>query len=266
MAVTLQVGLPTLVILPTVTVGALLITRLPRHIVGWLLLAGGVSLAIADGFGAVADYGLNLHPGSVPGAIWFAILSNAIYGAYIGLLGGYLPLYFPTGRLPSRRWWPVPVMLALPTFVAPVANLFVPLTPGTYPTGIENPLAIGGLGGQLVALITTISTPVGLVALVCVVTSLLLRYRRAHGVERAQIKWFAVVGVVVSLAVLVAIPTGALTSGPLSIVGAVAWSAAILGMAAVPLAVGVAILRYRLYEIDRIISRTLAYGLVTVAS
>ena len=209
-AVTLQAGLPALVVLPTVTVGALLITRLPRHIVGWLLLAGGVSLALADGFGALADYGLNVHPGSVPGAIWFAVLSNAIYGAYIGLLGGYLPLYFPTGRLPSRHWWPVPVMAALPTFVAPVANLFVPLTPGTYPAGVQNPLVIGGLGGQLVGLITTVSTPIGIVALVCVIASLLVRYRRALGVERAQIEWFAVAGFVVILGFLVAIPTGRL--------------------------------------------------------
>jgi hypothetical protein len=262
--VTLQVGLPTLVVLPTVTVGALLVTRLPRHIVGWLLLAGGVSIAVSDGFGALADYGFNVQPGSVPGAIWFAVISNAISGAFIGLLGGYVPLYFPTGRLPSRRWWPVPVIAVLPTFVTPVANLFVPLAPGTYPAGVQNPLVVGGLGGQLVGLITTVSTPIGIVALVCVIASLLVRYRRAHGVERAQIKWFAVAGVGVILAFLVVVLTGGFTTGPLAIVGAVAWSAAILGMAAIPLAIGVAILRYRLYEIDRLISRTIGWGVLTV--
>jgi hypothetical protein len=253
-----------LVVLPTVTVGALLVTRLPHHIVGWLLLAGGVSFAVGNGSGALADYGLNVHPGSVPGAIWFAVLSQAMNGTFIGLLGGYVPLYFPNGRLPSRRWWPVPVLAAVPTFVAPVTNLFVPFTPGTYPADVQNPLVIGGLGGQLIALFTTVSTPIGLVALVCVIASLLLRYRRAHGVERAQIKWFAVAGVGVILAFLVAILTGGFTTGPLAIVANVAWIAALLGMAVVPLAIGIAVLRYRLYEIDRLISRSIGWGTLTV--
>ena len=253
-----------LVVVPTVTVGALLVTRLPHHVVGWLLLAGGVSFAVGNGFGALADYGLNVHPGSVPGAIWFAVLSQALNGAFIGFLGGYLPLYFPTGRLPSRRWWPVPVVLAVPTFLLPVADLFVPFTPGTYPAAVQNPLVIGGLGGQLVALVTTVSIPIGVVALVCVVTSVILRYRRAHGVERAQIKWFAAAGVGVIMAFLVAILAGGFTTGPLAIVAIVAWIAANFGMAAVPLAVGVAVLRYRLYEIDRLISRTIGWGVLTV--
>jgi hypothetical protein len=253
-----------LVVLPTVTVGALLITRLPHHIVGRLLLAGGVSIAVGDGFGALADYGLNVHPGSVAGAVWFAVVSNAVFGAFIGLLGGYVPFYFPTGHAPSRRWWPVPLMAAIPTFLTPVANLFVPLAPGTYPAGVQNPLVVGGLGGQLVGLITTVSTPIGLVALVGVIASLLVRYRRAQGVERAQIKWFAVAGVGVILAFLVAIPIGGFTTGPISVVGNVAWIAAFLGMAAVPVAIGIAILRYRLYEIDRLISRTVGWGVLTV--
>jgi hypothetical protein len=253
-----------LVVLPTVTVGALLVTRLPHHIVGWLLLAGGVSFAVGNGSGALADYGLNVHPGSVPGAIWFAVLSQAMNGTFIGLLGGYVPLYFPNGRLPSRRWWPVPVLAAVPTFVAPVTNLFVPFTPGTYPADVQNPLVISGLGGQLIALFTTVSTPIGLVALVCVIASLLLRYRRARGVERAQIKWFAVAGVGVILAFLVAILTGGFTIGPLAIVANVAWIAALLGMAVVPLAIGIAVLRYRLYEIDRLISRSIGWGTLTV--
>jgi hypothetical protein len=253
-----------LVVLPTVTVGALLVTRLPHHIVGWLLLAGGVSFAVGNGSGALADYGLNVHPGSVPGAIWFAVLSQAMNGTFIGLLGGYVPLYFPNGRLPSRRWWPVPVLAAVPTFVAPVTNLFVPFTPGTYPADVQNPLVISGLGGQLIALFTTVSTPIGLVALVCVIASLLLRYRRARGVERAQIKWFAVAGVGVILAFLVAILTGGFTTGPLAIVANVAWIAALLGMAVVPLAIGIAVLRYRLYEIDRLISRSIGWGTLTV--
>jgi len=254
-----------LLVLTTMTVGAVLVTRLPRHIVGWLLLAGALSFALSDGFGALADYGLNLHPGSVPGAVWFAVLSSATNGPFIGLLGGYVPLYFPTGRLPSPRWWPVPLMAAVPTFLAPLTALLIPLSPGTYPPSVQNPLALGGPGGQFLALLNTVSTPIGIVALVGVIASLLVRYRRSVGIERAQLKWFAVVGVFVILAVLVAIPTGGFTSGPLAVVANVSWPVAILGMAVVPLAIGIAVLRYRLYEIDRLISRTVAYLVVTVA-
>jgi hypothetical protein len=252
-----------LLVLTTVTVGAMLVTRLPRHIVGWLLLAGGLSVAFAVGTGALADYGLNVHPGSVPGAVWLAVLSNATFGAFIGLLGGYVPLYFPTGHLPSPRWWPVPVLAAVPTFVVPLANLLVPLPPGTYPAGVINPLAVSGAGGQLLALLTAVSTPIGIVALVGVIASLVVRYRRAHGIERQQLKWFAYVGVVVILAFLVAFTAGGFTTGPLAIVGTVAWIVALLGLALMPVAIGIAILRYRLFEIDLLINRTAVYGLVT---
>ncbi len=251
--------------LSTMTVGWLLATRLPRNVVGWLLLAGGMSVAINSGFTALADYGLNAQPGSVPGALWFAIVAQALPSMFIGLLGGYVPLYFPTGRLPSKRWWPVPVVAALPTFVGPLATLLVPLPPGTYPAGVENPLAVGGGGGQVVAALTAVSTPVGVAALVCVVASVAVRYRRSRGVERAQVKWFSAAAGLVVAAILVAIPTGGFTDGPLAIVGVVAWLTAILGMALVPLAIGVAVLRYRLYEIDRVISRTIGWAIASAA-
>jgi hypothetical protein len=140
----------------------------------------------------------------------------------------------------------------------------IPLSPGTYPPSAQNPLALGGLVGQSLALLNTVSTPVGIVALVGVIASLLVRYRRSVGIERAQIKWFAVVGVVVILAVLVAIPTGGFTSGLLAVVGTVAWVVALIGMAMIPLAIGIAVLRYRLFEIDRIISRSIGWGVLTV--
>jgi hypothetical protein len=98
------IGVTVPLVVSTITVGAVLATRLPRHIIGWLLLAGGFSLAVSIGAGAIADYGLNEHPGSVPGASWFAILAGATGGSFIGFLGGFVPLFFPTGRLPSPRW------------------------------------------------------------------------------------------------------------------------------------------------------------------
>ena len=248
----------------TVAVGAVLLARLPRHIVGWLLLAGGLSLAVSIGAGAVADYGLNEYPGSIPGAVWFAILSGATGGSFIGLLGGFVPLYFPTGRLPSSRWRAVVGIAIVPTFSPIITNLFGPLSVGTYPAGVTSPLALGGFWGSLVSLLSMLSGVLGVVALVCVVASLVVRYRRAHGVERAQLKWFAYVGLVVVPTLLVAIVTGGATSGPLAVLTNVAWATAIGGLTLLPITIGIAVLRYRLYEIDRLVSRTIAYGVVTV--
>ena len=146
-AVTLQAGLPALVVLPTVTVGALLITRLPRHMVGWLLLAGGVSLALADGFGAPLTTASTCIREASPARSGSRLFPTPFTEPYRAARR------IPAALLPDRpRALPALVAGAghcgLPTFLAPVANLFVPLTPGTYPTGVQNPLVIGGRAGN----------------------------------------------------------------------------------------------------------------------
>jgi len=263
------VGVTLPLVLSTVTVGAVLVNRLPRHIVGWLLLGGGLSIAVSIGAAALADYGLNLHPGSVPGAVWFAILSGATSGTYIGLLGGFVPLYFPTGRLLSPRWRVVVLIAIVPTLSPVITNAFGSsvvgsmFSAGTYPAEVTNPLALSGLGGQLIALLSTVSHALGVVVLIPLIASLVVRYRRASGIERAQLKWFAYVGLVVLPTLLLAIVTGGATSGPLAVLNGIAWVVAIGGLALLPVAIGIAILRYRLYEIDRLISRTISYGVLT---
>jgi hypothetical protein len=254
----------TALVLSTVTVGAVLVTRLPRHIVGWLLLAGGLSLAVSDGAAALADYGLNVHPGSVPGAVWFAVVGAATGSLYIGPLAGFVPMYFPTGRLPSPRWRIVLPLAIGATVTSTIGSGLNPFTAGTYPSGVTNPLALGGSAGQLAALLNTATTILGTPALLLVIAALVVRYRRAMGIERQQLKWFAAVGLVVVPAFVLGILGGAVSSGPLADLSTVFWFVAIFGLALLPLAIGVAVLRYRLYEIDRLISRTIAYGLLTV--
>ncbi|HEY7936816.1 MAG TPA: hypothetical protein VID26_06770 [Candidatus Limnocylindrales bacterium] len=248
----------------TVAVGAVLVNRLPRHIVGQLLLAGGLVAAVSTAAGAVADYGLNRHPGSIPGAIGFAILANASGGVYLGLLGGFVPSFFPTGRLLSPRWRAMVAFGLVATFVPVLTNILGPISPGTYPTSAANPLALGGPAGQLVALTTTAANDCGVLALVLVIASVVVRYRHAQGVERAQLKWFAYVGLVVVPTIVIGIVTSSATSGPLTLVTNVAWLASIAGLGLLPIAIGVAVLRYRLYEIDRLISRTISWALVSV--
>jgi hypothetical protein len=265
------VGVTFPLVLSTVTVGAVLVNRLPRHIVGWLLLGGGLSIAVSIGAAALADYGLNLHPGSIPGAVWFAILSGATGGMFIGLLGGFMPLYFPTGRLLSPRWRIVVLIAIVPTLSPVITNAFGTLgefgslfSAGTYPAEVTNPLALSGLGGQLVALLSTVSHALGVVVLIPLIASLVVRYRRASGIERAQLKWFAYVGLVVLPTLLLAIVTIGATSGPLVVINDIAFVVAIGVLALLPVAIGIAVLRYRLFEIDRLISRTISWVILTV--
>ncbi len=252
-----------LLVFSTVTVGTVLVTRLPRHMVGWLLLAGGLSFAVSLGSEALADYGLNRHPGTVPGAIWLAVLSILTGGLFIGLLAAFVPLYFPTGRLPSPRWRLVVLLAIVPTVGSGVFSALSPFPPDTFPAGIANPLALGGVAQQIVTLLSTISSVLGMVVLLLVMASLVVRYRRSTGIERAQLKWFVVAGLFVVPTFVVAILTLGFTSGPLAIVTNVAWPMAILGLALLPVAIGLAVLRYRLYEIDRLVSRTISWAVMT---
>ncbi len=257
------VALATVLVVSTTGVGAILTIRLPRHIVGWLLLVGGLSLAVSTVAQAVADYGLNEHPGSVPGAVWFAVLSSATSALFVGFLGGFVPLFFPTGRLPSPRWRVVFLVGLIATTALVISGLFGPFAVDDYPAGVSNPLAVGGLGGQFIALLATVGNLFGVVAFVCVIGSLVVRYRRAQGVERAQLKWFAYVGLVVVPLLMLGIVTGG-SPEPLASISELIWVGAIAGLALLPVTIGIAVLRYRLYEIDRLVSRTISWAVVTV--
>ena len=157
----------------------------------------------------------------------------------------------------------VPIAI-VPTVAPGIVSALSPFTSGTPAATVANPLAIGGSGGQLIAMLGTVSTALGIVALLLVMASLIVRYRRAQGIERAQLKWFAVVGIVVAPAFVVGILAGGFTSGPLAIVANAAWLIGLLGLALLPVAIGLAALRYRLYEIDRVISRTISWASVTL--
>ena len=245
-----------LAIVVAATVGAVLASRLPRHPVGWLLLAVGLSVAgsgVADGY---ARYGLVARPGALPAARWVAIYSPAT--TIVGLsLVGFVLLLTPTGSLPSSRWRPW-AFLAAAGPVGFVAALTV--GPGLvippYESAVE-PVSIPALAGaMLVAIVTGFSLTVA--GLVVGAASLVVRFRRARGTERQQLRWLALAAALTgagAAVVGVGMATDA-TAVPLFAVG--------ICLALLPLATGAAILRYRLYDLDRIISRTLAYGFLTL--
>jgi hypothetical protein len=250
-----------------VSVGAVLVSRLPRNRIGWLLAIGGLVLAVSGATSGLADYGLNIHPGSVPGAIWFAWTSQWAWAPEIAILFILLPLFYPTGRLLSSRWRVAVAMAAVVLLVGGIGSALSPWDPDPYP--VENPLALGGTAGDLIGWVVNIGVTIFVVAggaAAC--ASLVVRYRRATLIERAQLKWFAVVAMITGLGGTVSIVTD-LTSAdaPTGVVGIVNEIAGFLiygGLALLPVAIGVAVLRYRLYEIDRLISRTISWAAVTL--
>ena len=244
------------------TVGAVVASRRPRHPVGWLLLAFGlvvVASLVARGYVA---YGLLARPGVLP-ATGAAVVVHAVgySGPAVPLLALAL-LLTPTGSLPSRRWrWVAWALVA----VAVVNALGTPLQPGPLepPLGsVTSPLAIDApRAGPLRVVYDLVGSMVGgvfVVAVVAAAGSLVVRFRRARGAERQQLRWVAFAAALVPVAALVAL--AATLAGRPAVVrfaaGTVSWL--------VPLALGAAVLRYRLYDLDRIISRTLAWGLLTL--
>jgi MFS family permease len=242
--------------LSAVAVGAVVATRRPRHPVGWLLLVMGLSIVVHEVTYSYTRYGLVVRPGALPGAAYLAGLNNGAVVQWIAC-AGFVLLLTPDGRLPSPgwRWWARIAAAAAGLWLLGSIVDPAPLRP-EYPD-IANPLGVPALFGPLdllvfVALIVLVSLIVGAV-------SLLLRYRRARGVERLQLRWLIWGAVVASLALVVAIASLIVNDDFAMLTVALGVSATMF-----PLATGAAILRYRLYDLDRIISRTVAYGLLTI--
>jgi hypothetical protein len=240
------------------TVGAVLASRRPAHPVGWLLLGLGFSLAVAATVYAYVRYGLVARPGALPAAGYLAGLSNGMILIWISCVG-FVLLLTPTGSLPSPRWrWWARVAAAAPV-VWVLASVIdpAPMRP-EYPT-IGNPLAVPALPRVVLDAATGPAALVVVAAVIVGAASLVRRFRRARGTERQQLRWLALAAVLAAMALLVALAALVLDTG---------WDVfnPALGVCLVllPLAIGAAILRYRLYDLDRIISRTLAYGLLTL--
>jgi hypothetical protein len=249
-----------LVALSFATAGAVLVSRLPYNVIGWILAIGGLCFAIENGATGLANLGLSLHPGSVPGAIWFAWLSEWVWAPSFGAIF-ILVLVYPTGRLLSARWRPIAVAAVLVIALLSFGGAFGPWTNSSFPG--QNPLQLGGgPGGPLDALnvlVGPIAFLLGLLVVILTVASLVIRNRRAAALERAQLKWFAAV---VALSVPAFVLGTALfgNTGVGGIVSNVATWIAFCGFALLPAAIGIAVPRYRLYEIDRLISRSIAYA------
>jgi N-terminal 7TM region of histidine kinase len=247
---------PTVATVSAATVGAVLASRRPRHPVGWLLLVCGLSLSAAGVAGGYAPYGLQVRPGALPAAAWVAMYYPATALAPLVLLSLVL-LLTPTGSPPSPgwRWW------AWLTVGAPaVLLLAMPLTPRPREErywAVDNPLDLRPFDGALL-LANRALLAVTVLAVLVGAGSLVVRFRRARGIERQQLRWVVLAAALTGVGMLASVALVA--AGNQVLVG---WVTGIC-VAFLPLATGAAILRYRLFDLDRIISRTLAYGLLTV--
>jgi hypothetical protein len=223
--------------------GGLIASRRPRNAYGWLWLGLGLGLAsqsLAQSYGA---YALVVEPGTLAAP---RTISHVLeLGGQVALtLVPLLMLLFPTGRLPSRRWRP----LVWISTTAGAVLLFLVLL-------FENPDQVGGMISiAAFAVVSVIFTSILLSAL-----SIVVRYRRASGAERQQLKWFALAAVLVGVVI-----AGHLLFLDLLLPEAFLNLLDAASITVLYVAVGIAILRYRLYDIDIIVNRTLVYGALTV--
>jgi hypothetical protein len=238
----------------TATVGAVVASRRPAHPVGWLLLGFGLSLCAAGLTLAYTNYGVaEAHAPAVD------LVANYVPATIVTAMAcsGFILLLTPTGNLPSARWrWWAGITAGTPVVLLLVVILY-PRPAGRRAQALSSPLDLQALdGGLLVAYLAAFAVVIS--AVLVAAASLVGRFRRARGVERQQLRWVALATVLVAL--LSAVDLAALAMGAY-------WLAPVVGGLNPPIlsaAIDAAILRYRLYDLDRIISRTLAYALLTL--
>ncbi len=245
-------------------VGALIASKRPKNPIGWICLVVGIFWMLAMVSTSYGLYGLVVRPGSVPFPAAIASLGEWMWAPALGLIGTYLILLFPDGRLPSRRWR---LLAWLSGAVIILVSAGFALSPGPMDTlpGIRNPFGL-----EKYPWVADAAQGVTLLLPLCVLASalsLVLRFVRSGGEEREQIKWLAFAALVSGLgSSSVVIPSIILSNdagGADPLWMNLLEDAETLSFAGVPVAVGIAILRYRLYEIDLLINRTLVYASLT---
>jgi len=246
-------------------VGALIASKRPKNAVGWLCLAVGLLWTLIGMLDYYAYYGA-ATPGSLPFPVVMAGISDWLWVPAMGLLGTYVPLLFPDGRLPSRRWRP---LAWLSGAVISMLSVAVMLAPGRLANlaGVRKPFGIEG--AEWLAAGAYVVLPLLPLCMLLSALSLVLRYRRSGGEERQQIKWLAfaasvvVVLYAVAMIVSIAYPEESwTTAGPIWWLNLLTY-AVLSSFALVPIAVGIAVLKYRLYDVDLLINRALVYGPLT---
>jgi hypothetical protein len=245
-------------VLAWASVGAVVASRRPGNPIGWLFCGVGIGLAVTGASYAYALYALYGVAEGLPMGTTAAWLSSWLFiiSAFVGPV--FLYFLFPDGRFLSRGWRIFALLLLGLAAVSVASDTLRPDIFGDTFPGFTNPVGVRGAAGSVLgALDDAGRTFVGPSVTLGAAAAMIARFRSAGGRERQQLKWVAYVSALTGLAVPAALISG---HGPLAFIG---WLLVLAGLFAIPVAAGVAILRYRLYDIDAVINRTLVYGALT---
>lgn len=236
-------------------VGAFIAARQPRNAVAWIIIAAGVAMALVSATAGYARFSLSVSRATLPGTEIAAWVASWVFVPALGLAAAILLLLFPTGRPPNHRWRPVVWITVIATGATAIGYALRP-GPLALAVSLDNPfgLEIFGIAGVLADAGDVVFPAVVAIG----AASMLVRYRAASAEERRQIAWFAYAACVAAAGLLVA----RLPAGVLVVIG---WIVAGIGLVALPVAIGIAVTKHRLYDIDLILSRTLVYvGLIGI--
>jgi hypothetical protein len=233
--------------------GAFLVRRQPANTIGWILWVIGAIYGLtsfASGW-VIANATLAVRlPGSVPAA-WF---ENWGLDIVFAMAIGFLPLLFPDGRPPTPRWRPLVRLFVLVTVLVPLGDM---LRPGPIRVSVASVMNPTGLVGPVEDFLSAFGAVVPLVILPIVIAAMVVRYRRGTWIERQQLKWFAAAAGVTGIG-LTSVTTLADLLGPLTLLPT------LVTLGLMPIAIGIAVTRYRLYDIDRIVGRTVGWAVITI--
>jgi len=245
-----------LVTLTSSGVGFVLATRRPGNLIGLLLQANALTLAIVGAADAYATYTILADPGALPGGEWALVVTDRTWPLLFAWITA-VAFVFPDGRLPSPRWRPFAITVGVAFAVLALTVLFesAPFT-GAF-ASIENPVPT--LHDALTDVLVTLSGLVALAGVIGAAVTVRRRLKRSTGVERLQLRWLAFAAALIPTSVVVCLAEIAITGDD----GPATMAAFLITALAIPLAIGVAVMRYRLYEIDRLVNRTLVYALLT---
>jgi MFS family permease len=233
-------------------VGAVLVSKRPTNLIGWIMAVVALMVAIFPVGGTYATYVMVTRGQPDALAVVGAWAGSWYWYVLIALAVIYLPLLFPDGRLPSRRWLPVAVVPGIGTLSIVVLGALVDTLFVEGAGKIDNPIGIEGLAFAEDLPVFGLLNGLLIVGLVGAVASVVVRFRRSRGAERQQMKWFVYAATLILLAPVVDRLPDVVNGVWLSLV-----------LIATSTAIGIAVLRYRLYDIDVVINRTLVYGSLT---
>lgn len=235
-------------------VGALLVAKRPDNVIGWILSAASLVVGVAA-CESYAAYVMTTRGRPDALAVAGAWANSWYWLLFLGLLFVYLPLLFPDGRLLSRRWLPVAVVPGIGLAAMVVLGALAETLRGQdVDYEIDNPIGIEGLAHVEELPVLFVFGGLFAAGAIGAVVSLVVRFRRSRGIERQQLKWF--------LYAAAPVPIAPFSDQVPAVIDAVAFGWVFLGL---PAAIGIAVLRYRLYDIDVVINRTLVYGALTVS-